>query len=297
MLNLTPSDRIHLISEIGRRLGTADWSLIDLTLRQFSLPTAEEWPGGNTTRSAYVVAMIESGNSDVLLDLGQHLGYEFGSARPQIEPDFWRNGYFRLFMSHLAKHQAVAGEIQNELLKFGVSSFVAHTDIQPTLEWQDEIETALATCDGMLVLLHPKLHQSKWADQEIGYAMGRKLLIVAARFGADPYGFIGRFQAMDGSRKTAEDLAEEMFDILCRHRQTRKRISEAVVRRFNHSDSFARAKANMALLEKLTYWNSSLSAQARSALKSNSQIRSAWDVPRCLERFISRMEKTLDSQE
>ena len=39
---LTPSERIRLISEIGRRLGAASWTLIDLTLRQFNLPSTDE---------------------------------------------------------------------------------------------------------------------------------------------------------------------------------------------------------------------------------------------------------------
>ena len=32
--------------------------------------------------------------------------------------------------------------LQDALLQFGVSAFVAHSDIEPTLEWQDEIEPA-----------------------------------------------------------------------------------------------------------------------------------------------------------
>ncbi len=286
---LTPSDRIHLIKEISHRLGTADWGLIDLTLRQFDLPWSDTWAGNE--RSGYVMAMIEGGGEDVLLALSRHLGYEFGSSRPQIEPSFWSRGYFRLFVSHIAEHRQFAGEIQSKLLTFGVSSFVAHNDIEPTQEWQDEIEAALATCDGMLVLLYPDFHQSDWTDQEIGYVMGRQLLIVAARFGTSPYGFIRKFQAMEGDHKTADDLAVELFEILRRHRQTRKRISEAVVECFKQSDSFLRAKENMALLEKLDYWDSSLSAHTRSALKSNGQIGGAWGVPECLEQFIERMEK------
>ena len=285
---LTPSDRVHLIKEIGHRLGTAEWTLIDLTLRQFDLPWQETWNG---TGSAYFMEMIERGDDDVLLALGQHLGYEFGSSRPQIEPSVWIRGYFRLFVSHLAEYRQFAGEIQGKLLKFGVSSFVAHNDIEPTREWQDEIETALATCDGMLVLLHPGFHQSEWTDQEIGYAIGRQLFVVAARFGADPYGFIRRFQAMEGDNKTSADLAAELFDILCKHRQTRKRISEGVMECFKQSDSFACAKENITLLEMLNYWDASLSAQARSASRSNGQIRNAWEVPERLEIFIAQMEQ------
>ena len=156
-----------------------------------------------------------------------------------------------------------------------MSAFVAHSDIEPTLEWQDEIEAALASCDAMLVLLHPRFHESKWTDQEIGYGMGRQLLIVAARLGADPYGFIARFQGMNGNGKTAPTLARELFGILRQHEKTRKGISEAVAARFCQSNSFGSARENMKLLETLAHWDSSLSERVLSASTANRQIADA----------------------
>ena len=126
-----------------------------------------------------------------------------------------------------------------------------------------------------------------------GASIGRSAIadITVARFGTDPHGFIGRFQAIEGNGKTAAALAVELFDILCQHRQTRKRISEAVMECFKQSHSYRCAKENLDLLEKLNYWDSSLSSSARSALKSNPQISDAWGVSERLNRFIERMEK------
>ena len=226
-MTLTPSDRVRIISEIGRRLGASEWTLIDLTLRQFGLPWTDDWRGDG--RDNYVMSMIQDGPDDVLLSLGRHLEYEFTTSRPSMESTCWRSDYFRLFVSHLAEHRRLAASVQKELLAFGVSSFVAHNDIRPTRERQDEIEAALATCDGMLALLHPGFHESKWADQEIGYAMGRQVLIVTARLGTDPYGFIGKFQSMNGTGKNAVALAEELFDILRTHAMTRARGTDKLL--------------------------------------------------------------------
>ena len=296
-MTLTPSDRVRIISEIGRRLGTSEWTLIDLTLRQFGLPWTDDWRGDS--RDNYVMSMIQDGPDDVLLSLGRHLDYEFTTSRPSTEPTCWRSDYFRLFISHLAEHRRFAANVQKELLAFGVSSFVAHNDIRPTREWQDEIEAALATCDGMLALLHPGFHESKWADQEIGYAMGRQVLIVTARLGTDPYGFIGKFQSINGDGKNAVALAEELFDILREHEMTRVRIAEAVAALFCQSDSFAEARNNMKLLERTNYWNASLSDRVRSASESNRQLGDAvWQwtpevtVPQRLEEFLARMESS-----
>ena len=144
---------------------------------------------------------IENGDDESLLELGRHLDYEPDlSLLPDAVPSFWEAGHFRLFISHLAEYQAFASEIRDALLESGISSFVAHKDIKPTEEWQDVILSALTTCDGMLALLHDGFHESKWTDQEIGYGLGRKLLIVAVDLGTTPYGFIGKYQALPKAR-------------------------------------------------------------------------------------------------
>ena len=241
--------------------------------------------------------MIEDGDDDVLLSLGRYLNYDFIPPNPAIEPTFWKHHFFRLFISHLAERRRFVADVQDKLLALGISSFVAHNDIEPTREWQDEIETALATCDGMLALLHPGFHESKWTDQEIGYAMGRQVLIVAASFGTDPYGFIGRFQGMNGNGKPASTVAGELFDILRKHAMTRARIAEAVAALFCQSNSFADARSNMKLLETADYWDRALSDGVRAASESNLQIRDAvwqWNpeirMPQRLDALLPSME-------
>jgi hypothetical protein len=63
---LSPSQRIFLIKEIATRLGSEDWPLIDVTLKQFSLPWSDEWQG---EKSAYVLHMGEEADDQILLDL------------------------------------------------------------------------------------------------------------------------------------------------------------------------------------------------------------------------------------
>lgn len=288
-MSLSPSQRVHVISEVARRLGSEEWSLIDLTLRQFRLPWTDTWHGND--RTSYVIEMIDRADDGDLIALSHHLGYKLTSSRLQVEPSFWHAGFSRVFVSHLAKFRGFAGEIQQELLLYGMSSFVAHNDIEPTAEWQDEIELALATCDAMLVLLHPGFHESQWTDQEIGYAMGRGIMIATVRLGTDPYGFIGRFQALDGLDKTAKELARELFRILRRHRLTRRVVAQGVVECFCQSNSYKAARRNMETLEGLAHWDASLSNRARVAVTENDQLQGAWGVPRRFEAFIEKMER------
>ncbi|HWX15924.1 MAG TPA: toll/interleukin-1 receptor domain-containing protein [Chthoniobacterales bacterium] len=278
-----------LIKEIASRLSAEEWPLVDLTLDQFSLPTSDMWSGGN--KYAYVVEMLKGAHDPQLIELGQHVGFQFEEAGPQrIDPPFWRKGMLRLFISHLAVERDFAAELQQALLQYGISAFVAHNDIEPTSEWQAQIETALATSDALVALLHKDFHASNWADQEIGFAMGRGIPVFAVRFAYAPYGFIARFQAFNGNNKAAMDLAKELFDAYRTSKQTQRKMSEILIGLFEESSSFAKAKEHIGYLEELTDWEPSFSTRIRSAAKINSQILESWGVPQRVELLAKRWD-------
>jgi nucleoside 2-deoxyribosyltransferase len=283
---LTASRRVSFLKEIGKRLDAEDWPLIDVTLSQFGLPTANAWQG---TKAAYVMEMAKDAADEKLTELAQHVGYLVEEVpKPGIDPPFWRPRMFRLFVSHLASERALAGQLQEALLPYGISAFVAHNDIEPTLEWQSQIEAALATADSLVALLHPKFHESKWTDQEIGFAMGRGLPVFAVRFGQDPYGFIGRFQAFTGGGKTPEALARELFDAYRKNKQSQKRMGEVLVTLFEESNSFANAKRLVGYLEELEVWDTSFVPRIKAAVKSNSQVSGSWDVPERVKELAKK---------
>jgi hypothetical protein len=50
--------------------------------------------------------------------------------------------------------------------------------------------------DAFVALLTKKYHNSKWTDQEVGFAVARSVPIIPVKLDIDPYGFIGRLQAL-----------------------------------------------------------------------------------------------------
>lgn len=286
---LSPSQRIALITGIAERVGAEDYPFVDVTLKQFSLPTTDYW---QSDKKSYVVSMIEEAPDQTLIDLAQHAGFSFDVVAPiRIDPPFWRKGMLRLFVSHLATYRGFVAELQTALLDFGISAFVAHNDIEPSLDWQTQIETALATCDALVALLHPDFHVSNWTDQEIGFAMGRGVPTFSVRFGQDPYGFIGRFQAFNGNGKEAIALARELFDAYRKNKQTQRRMGEVVVGLFEQSNSFAEAKVRVGYLEELESWDAAFSTRIRSAVTGNSQVSGSWGVPARVEALIDKWAK------
>lgn len=201
-------------------------------------------------------------------------------------PEFWQDGHFRLFISHIAEHREEASELQQALRTHYISAFVAHSDIEPTHEWIDDIIAALKSAEALIALLQEGFHESRWTDQEVGIAIGVGIPVISLSYDLNPYGFIGRYQALRTGEKDVETLAEEIATILVRHPKTRRRMAEATVTRFANSNSFENAKRNMTRLEKLEYWDPSLSDRALQALEENRQINHSWGVAERLTALI-----------
>lgn len=281
---MKPSERIHLIRDVSKALGQESWNLIDLTLKQFGLPITNSWNGSD--RAAYTMDMISEAMDETLLDLGKHLGVvlELESVAP---PSFWEEHEPRIFVSHLAKTKKEVGELKVALERFGLAAFVAHDDIEPTKEWQDEIEAALSTMDAMVAVLVPGFSESKWTDQEVGVAIGRRVPIVPLKSGLDPYGFIGKYQALQVKGKILEIVAVEVIEILAGKPQLASKISRVLVEKLKSSGSWANSKTLMDLIEKCHHFDPEAIAELRKAVETNDQVSSAWGVPERIARIVS----------
>lgn len=130
---------------------------------------------------------------------------------PEAIKRIWEPDNFRVFFSHKANVKREVANLKSQLRMFGISGFVAHEDIQPTQEWQIEIENALASMDAFVALLTDNFHEKGWTDHEVGLAVGRKVPLIAIKLGMDPYGFIGKFQALSCDWATA---AKEIVKLL-----------------------------------------------------------------------------------
>ena len=133
---------------------------------------------------------------------------------PDATKRIWGDEGYRVFLSHKHEAKKETSDLKDSLRLFGISSFVAHEDIHPTQEWRDEIENALSSMDAFVALMTEKFHDSDWTDQEVGFAFARGVPIISAKLGRDPYGFIGKFQALPCSWETA---AKEIVKVLIKH--------------------------------------------------------------------------------
>lgn len=160
---------------------------------------------------------------------------------PTEEPTFWQRGYYRVFISHLTNDKLIASDLKRVMGTLGISCFVAHEDIEPTKVWQDEIVKALITADALCVIISPGIVNSKWCDQEIGFALGRDILCVSLMYGEKPYGILGMSQGVQCEGKKINNVAVAIFNILCTNRKTKDKYTRCIADLFLQSTDTNRA--------------------------------------------------------
>jgi hypothetical protein len=211
------------------------------------------------------------------------------SHRATEEPGrIWEAGLFRLFLSHVSAHKIQVSRLKAELSAYGVSAFVAHEDIEPSLEWQSEIEFALTSMHAFVTLLTVDFHASKWTDQEVGIAIGRGALVIPVRLPENPYGFIAKHQALRGDLAKPAELASAIVDVLLRRPETEHRMREGLVRALEKSPSFAATKAISMKIVGVSRFSSDQISRIEVAVSANSQVANYAGRNR-LQRYILDM--------
>lgn len=203
-------------------------------------------------------------------------------APPPPDADVERiygQGLFRLFICHLSKDKVFLSELKEALLFRGVAGFLAHEDIEPTKEWQTEIELALRSMQAMMVFLVDGFINSEWTDQEVGWAMGRGVLVIPVKVDIDPYGFMGKYQALRGQREHAYALADMLVDLLIRNPQTHDAMRSALVNAMVHSKNFSMSKMLRGLLMLMRDYTEDEKQALLQASEENGQVSGAFGVP------------------
>lgn len=248
---MKPLEKIKLVDDIGRELQSKmTFSEIDTYFQSYGIPT-DHTPSFHS-KYVYVKEVLPKINDEIIIEIANELNIEhnYQSKLPVFKDNstgFWKIGHFKLFISHLSSFKRNVGILKSELEKFGISGFVAHEDIEPTKEWQEEIEKGLFSMDALCAILMPGFKESNWTDQEIGIAIGRGILVIPIRKEFDPYGFIGKYQGFQSVGKKIHEVAEGIFEILIKNPKTRNNIINCLIDLFllsnDEKESLERIKA------------------------------------------------------
>lgn len=265
---------------------------IDAYLQEFGVNTSKPRRRLVNSKWVYTKELLAGEPDRTVLAIAAELDIEhpFGtvSGHDLQDSPFWQPGHFRVFISHLARDKKKASALQRSLRNFGITSFVAHEDIQPSREWQKEIEKALLTMDALVALLTPGFHESLWTDQEVGAALGRERLIIPIRAGSDPYGFIGKYQGLQAVGARASAVAEKIFAILRANRLSRDKIAEVVVGLFQAAREEAEMLHWLRLLDSFERVPAHLLQNLSTNIPKNKVIVRFSDVVSKLNELLAR---------
>ncbi len=190
--------------------------------------------------------------ANVHLEVHDENEEECQRARPiyggvKRDPDslsIWKSGMIRLFISHRDKWKAEANELAQALEAYGISCFVAHDSIEPMSIWQAEIIKGLETMEVVLAFVTDDFHESIWTNQEIGFALGKDIPIVAVKLQTkDPEGFIGNQQALKCNLDNLTAAAPQIYKLLSEKVYDGQRLQASLVRAFVNSPDFCETKS------------------------------------------------------
>ena len=198
-----------------------------------------------------------------------------------VQEQLWDKGKYRIFISHKTEDKNEVAKLKLKLALYGISCFVAHEDISPTKRWADEIENALFSMDCCVAIMTPEFHESDWTDHELGCAYGRHVPVIAIRMGKDPYGLIGRFQALTASWDT---LPQALVELLIQH----NKMKDAFIGAIENCTSFDDANKLAKIFPKIDKMAPSQITKIISVVNNNTQVSGSYGFDGNKERFYGK---------
>jgi hypothetical protein len=226
-LMMRPSHKIALVDAVAREMKRRfSYMDIDVYFGEFKIRTPNNFQDFES-EIEYAKFTMRGINEQNLIKIVEDLEISIDASRSALlgPPKKWPDDdYFRLFISHVSDNKDKATRLRDCLEPYYIKGFVAHEDIQPTAEWQIEIERALHSMDTFLAIHTRGFSASYWAQQEVGFAVARGVKMISFKMGEDPTGFISKRQALPRLTRNAEDIAKKVRSILFDDDMTSQRM-------------------------------------------------------------------------
>jgi hypothetical protein len=278
--NLDKSQRAAVAKTVAIAMSQRTWGELEAMIGPLGLPMPAK--DDRLGRLSAVEGVLDSANNDQLDVLaGIVLPQQFNLDWEQRNP--WKPGKFRLFLSHAHQDREFVGAVAAALSSKDIHGFAAHEDIEVHAEWAHVIEYALDTADALVAFVSEPSLASYWCNQEIGWALGRHLLVVSVRRDRAPVGFTSRFQAQKAADPA--QLAENLWGFILGRNETGQSLTSAVIRSLEASQQWEEQTALSGTLASLT-WNAATLGQLEEAVRSNRKLDYAWHVFRRVRRIF-----------
>lgn len=268
---MRPGERLRLMTDASESLAPRLWGEASAICREFGFQVWE--PNDEPDRGWWMQALQQSEDGDLT---GLHAFLTGEDAAPQPSGK-WASAPLFVFLSHLHQHREFTARLQRQLRSYGIESFVAHNDIEPSKTWRDEIKSGLASCHAFVALLHNGFHQSQWCDQEVGWALGRRVPIIPVRppGGERRDGFLGDYQDVILTKEDEFFLSRQIFMSLFHDPRTHEAGVRCLAEGFVNSWSFDTTRWFWELIAAEPHFESEQLRRLEYAVATNNQVFNA----------------------
>ena len=173
-----------------------------------------------------------------------------------------------------------AKKLSQSLLKFGITSFVAHDSIGALNIWQETIKKALTTCQVVILFIDDDFFESPWTNQEIGFALGKNIPIIPIKLGKqDPVGFdISNMQALKGEVNFPDIIAKQVYDILIEKLHMENGLKDVIIQQFIDTSDHKYTKHNFLCLQNIKHFNEDEISKIIKAYEENVSLNGGWYI-------------------
>jgi hypothetical protein len=179
----------------------------------------------------------------------------------------------RIFASYSSLDKNLAGAIKERLEHYSLSVFLAHEDIKPSVDWQNELVYNLRGCDIFMPILTEKFNTSEWTNQEVGFAFALGKTILPLKINVNPIGFITRVQALPFECNSLEYSCEKVLDLIKENPLLRESLKDCLIRALERSNNYDSAKSKITILKELNNFSVDQANNLLRVFIKNNQVR------------------------
>jgi hypothetical protein len=202
----------------------------------------------------------------------------------------------KVFISYSSKDGRLAGILKHLIERYNLNAFLAHEDIQPTAEWRETIIHELKACDIFIPFITKQFSQSDWTDQETGMAIAWDKLIIPLRIDKNPYGFIGKFQALKVYRGYIKASISEILKVIKEHTKLTEPLKECLISALTNARDFDEVEAVISQLKEFKSFSKKQVNQIIQSAILNNQVRMCSGGKQFLESLMLANDSTISKK-
>lgn len=232
-----------------------------------------------------------------------YLDMEIDTSSQKKQPDSRKqlssvsNESCDIFVSHSHQDYDQVKLLVDALKGYGFSVFLAHRDIRPSAEWEEEILRTLNGATVFVAYITPEFKASNWCDQETGIAVSKdqKIIPIIVSSRLVPYGFVGKYQgirlpveekyARNHINSVADKLSVSVMETLFNDIRTKDMAKNRIFNQIKHITSYHQTDLMFSVLEKVGPFTDDENKIILNAYDTNRQISDASSADHLVSRI------------